>query len=231
MDVLGEVLRTFLGVLRSSWPGVKRCLIDSAGWDQSVVYDWAQANWEMIVEAGLSRDGPITLDVYGPGADCNGGSSRVWRPEAEPSHLVVCRPARNCAPADALTGKDVMFPSSGLPLEEFVTMTAEGRYAAMPPVRLCAHGRRWTRRRGQTCRRIVCPACEAPAVALPHEAPPLPPLGGASGCYRLPSRKYNDLAKPSGRADRFELIARQTSGTTKDVTPNEFTWISIKVAE
>ena len=42
---------------------------------------------EMIVEAGLSRDGPITLDVYGPGADCNGGSSRVWRPEAELSRL------------------------------------------------------------------------------------------------------------------------------------------------
>ena len=31
--------------------------------------------------------------------------------------------------------------------------------------------------------------------------------------------------------DYFELIARQTSGATKDVAANEFTWFAIEVVQ
>ena len=133
MDVLDKSVDAFLGLLRTSWSGVRATLVESAGWDESVMSDWMQANWEMIVEAALSRNGAVALVVYGDGADCNAGSSRVWKPSALPTHAVACRPARATA-KDQLTGDDVRFPANGLPLSEFVTMAdGSGWYRACPP--------------------------------------------------------------------------------------------------
>lgn len=133
MEVLDRAMSTFMALLRSSLPSVRGALVDTAGWDESVLFDWTQANWEMIVEAALSRDGSIILDVYGDGADCNDGSSRVWQPSKLPTHSVACVP-RNSLAKDQLTGRTVRFPTGGLALSEFVTMDDEsGWYHAGPP--------------------------------------------------------------------------------------------------
>ncbi len=133
MESLDEAIGAFLTVLRSSWATVRASLVESAGWDGSVLSDWAQANWEMIVEAALSRGDAVALEVYGDGADCNEGSSRVWKPSALPTHAVACLP-RATAVKDQLTGQEVHFPPGGLPLSEFVTMAGgDGWYEVKPP--------------------------------------------------------------------------------------------------
>jgi hypothetical protein len=133
VELLDEALDAFLVLLRTSWHPVKASLVGSAGWDESVVSDWMQANWELIVEAALSRESQISLEVYGDGADCNDGTSRVWRPSSLPTHAVACLP-RDTTAKDQLTGQDVPFPAAGLPLSEFVTMVdGSGWFRAMPP--------------------------------------------------------------------------------------------------
>lgn len=134
MCSLDVALDAFLMVLRSSWHSVRSGLVESAGWDESVLNDWAQANWEMIVEAALSRDQRVVLDVYAAGADCNDRSSRVWRPELLPTHAVVCRPTRpDGVVRDHLSTKDIEVTSAGLRLTEFVAFTLDGWYIAEPP--------------------------------------------------------------------------------------------------
>lgn len=134
MQVLSEAIEAFLSVLRSSWSSVHRGLVEAAGWDDSVLHDWAQANWEMIVEASLSRERSLTLEVYGDGADCNEGSSRVWRPERLPTHAVACRSTReDCLVRDQLTGLDLEIPGAGLQLYGFVSISEAGWYEASQP--------------------------------------------------------------------------------------------------
>jgi len=134
MRTLNVVLDAFLMVLRSSWYSVREGLVESAGLDESILDDWAQANWEMIVEAALAREQQVVLDVYGAGADCNERSSRVWRPELLPTHAIACRTIRQDGLVrDRLTGQDIEMPSAGLCLSEFVALTQDGWYRAEPP--------------------------------------------------------------------------------------------------
>lgn len=133
MEILDKAIGAFLTLLRSSLPTVRASLVESAGWDESVLSDWSQANWEMVVEAAMSHDRSIVLEVYGDGADCNDGSSRVWQPSVLPTHTVACLPLGATA-KDQLTGQEVRFPSAGLALSEFVTMAGgSGWYRANPP--------------------------------------------------------------------------------------------------
>lgn len=118
-----DALLAFLTVLRTSWTSVKDCLV-AAGWDDSASADWVQANWEMIVEAAVSRDVSTVLQVYADGADCNGGSSRVWRPEVAPTHRILCL-AKATPVVEMISGKPVNFPPEGLPLDEFVALTSD----------------------------------------------------------------------------------------------------------
>lgn len=134
MRNLAAALDAFLTVLRSSWHSVRSGLVETAGWDESVLNDWAQANWEMIVEAALSREQQVILDVYAGGADCNDPSSRVWQPEVRPTHAVACFTLRaDGVTRDYLTGLDIKMPSAGLRLTEFVALTEDGWYRAEPP--------------------------------------------------------------------------------------------------
>lgn len=134
MRNLAVALDAFLTVLRSSWHSVRSGLVETAGWDESVLNDRAQANWEMIVEAALSREQRVVLDVYAAGADCNDPSSRVWQPELRPTHAVACRAIRaDGVTRDYLTGEDIPMPSAGLRLTEFVTLNEDGWYRAEPP--------------------------------------------------------------------------------------------------
>lgn len=134
MRTLDVALDAFLRVLRSSWVSVRKGLVEAAGWDESVLNDWAQANWEMIVEAALSQEQRVVLDVYAAGADCNERSSRVWRPELLPTHTIACRTIRpDGVVRDRLTDQDIEMPSAGLCLSEFVALSQDGWYRAEPP--------------------------------------------------------------------------------------------------
>lgn len=134
MRELDDAVQAFLHVLRCGWPSVRIGLVESADWDESVLADWAQANWEMIVEAAVSRREQVVLEVYGDGADCNDHSSRVWRPDFLPSHAVFCRTARTDGIVrDQLTGEAIRMPSAGLRLFQFVALTQDGWYKAEPP--------------------------------------------------------------------------------------------------
>jgi hypothetical protein len=82
-------INAFREMLNASWP-----LIDAlAASDMtgSYVDDWMQANWEMVVECSIPPHMNVILAPYGSGADCNLGSSRVWRPQATPTTAVFVR--------------------------------------------------------------------------------------------------------------------------------------------
>ena len=102
--IAGQALYGFRDFLEASWGAVEklRSLSPSA---EDQVADWLQANWEVFVEAVLFPEGNHYLEVYGDGAECNGASSRVWKPWALPTHRVRCLPRTGTTVVDVLTGK------------------------------------------------------------------------------------------------------------------------------
>lgn len=130
LDAAMEVFRT---VLRTGWCQLTELAAVIGRDPHEVLSDWAQANWEAIVEVAIwSRDGAF-LEPYGEGADCNRGGSRVWMPEAVPTHAVCCVPRSGTALGDCLTGDEVEVPESGFVVDRFVTLTSNGWYAEEPP--------------------------------------------------------------------------------------------------
>jgi len=83
------VLRAFAAFLTAAWQETSRAL-DQLEEASYLLDDWMQANWEILVEAVLLSRGTGFLEVYGDGADCHGTSSRVFRPEALPTHRIRC---------------------------------------------------------------------------------------------------------------------------------------------
>lgn len=129
LEPVDALVRGFARFLAAAWTEV---IVASAfSRTGSFLRDWLQANWEMIVEGGLSPG--VFLEVYGDGADCNERSSRVYRPDVMATHAVVCRP-RDGKPSitDILGGERIEFGTAGLPVEELVSV--EGTwYATLPP--------------------------------------------------------------------------------------------------
>jgi hypothetical protein len=127
---IDAIVRGFARLLSKSWPDVQEIahLVGTG----SYVQDWVQANWEMFVEGALPP-GKVFLEVYGEGADCNAGSSRVYRPQAIATHAVMCVPRTGEAEViDVLSNSPFRLRLNGLWLEEFVSM--EGTwFTAKPP--------------------------------------------------------------------------------------------------
>ena len=86
--------------------------------DSSLLDDWKQASWENLVESRILEPGSY-LAVYGDGSDCNGASSRVWKPEAPATHEVYCEAMGKGSAVDLLNGGD--FDPSSCVLDRFVT--------------------------------------------------------------------------------------------------------------
>ena len=84
-----EIVRNFQRFLEASWQSVESALpLTEEG--EHFRLDWLQANWEILVEAVISPGGTSVLEFYGEGAECNGASSRVWKPDAEATHQICC---------------------------------------------------------------------------------------------------------------------------------------------
>lgn len=130
--VLDLALGTFLDVLRSGWVSVGDLAALKGVAAEVLRADWAQANWEAIVEAAVS-EGHLYIEPYGDGADCNSIGSRVWMPGAKSTHVVSCYPLAGISVVDRLLGQDVTFPGEGLPVDRFACLTDEGWYEERPP--------------------------------------------------------------------------------------------------
>lgn len=129
-----EVVREFVNAVSASWPAVTAVLGGSQGATRNeLLDDWLQAMWEMVVEARLAKaDETIFLEVYGEGADCNPGSSRVYRPNVLPTNAIRCFPLKDGI-VDALTGAALVFPDEGLAVDRFVRLDGLGWYDEAPP--------------------------------------------------------------------------------------------------
>jgi hypothetical protein len=85
---MDEIIRSFIRFVNSSYAEVE-LLLKARGYtsDEQSMYDWCQANWEILVERkvlGINEH----LEVYGAGADLYGQSSRITDISALPTHRI-----------------------------------------------------------------------------------------------------------------------------------------------
>lgn len=101
LDISGPV-NAFRQAIVAAWPFIQPLTVaDQTG---SMLDDWLQANWECLVEGSIDPALGIVLEPYGNGADCNGGSSRVWRPELLPNAAVYVRHCNKASLVDVIDG-------------------------------------------------------------------------------------------------------------------------------
>ena len=130
---LGVALQVFLRLLCAGWEGVEALAKSTLREPNEVLADWAQANWETIVEAAVSLDGAVFIEPYGEGADCNSVGSRVWMPGAASTHAVNCIPRSGNQVWNVLLEEYVRFPEEGYAVDRFATPREDGWYAECPP--------------------------------------------------------------------------------------------------
>lgn len=131
------VMRVFADFLSASW-GIAHQVASSLEEVEGseLVSDWAQANWEILVEAPLREmvgSRAAFLDPYSDGAECNGKSSRVWEPEALPTHRIVCLPRPGAALLDLLTNRVVEVSGSPLIFDHFAIHSEQGWHEEAAP--------------------------------------------------------------------------------------------------
>jgi len=133
--LLRSAISTFTSLLRSSWLQIHNLGLAVPGRDASeYVADWAQASWEMVVEAAVSSpDQIVYLEPYGAGADCNDIGSRVWQPGVSSTHVVHAVPLNGEELCDRLTGDAFVVPTDGVAMDQFVTLSENGWYQDVPP--------------------------------------------------------------------------------------------------
>ncbi|MGO4552569.1 hypothetical protein AB4059_15925 [Lysobacter sp. 2RAF19] len=128
--MIDSAIVAFINVLNASWRALAE--EEARGTQEGLLWDWSQANWEVLVEASLNiRSGGLRLSVYGEGADCRGGSSRFSFPDDLPTHEVRCQPAHALV-IDALSGAQVRVVDGGYALDRFVSVHG-GWYFDRPP--------------------------------------------------------------------------------------------------
>ena len=103
---IDEIVRNFQQFLEASWQSVENALSLTGG-GEDLPWDWLQANWEILVEAVIYPDSTSFLELYGIGAECNGASSRVWKPDAAATHRICCVPKDGSEVTDLVTGKSI----------------------------------------------------------------------------------------------------------------------------
>ena len=141
---MDEIVRGFARFLSASWGETIRAAgvlehLDTAGF----MNDWVQANWELLVEMPF-RDsaGNVYLEPYGEGAECNDPSSRVWNPEALPTHRVVCIATEATVMVDLLTEREIDTDRGLVVFDRFAVHSSTGWYEEAPPFDCvpCYHG-------------------------------------------------------------------------------------------
>jgi hypothetical protein len=127
---LSSSLQAFRRVLSLGWAEVEAAQARSG--EPFLTDDWAQSTWELLVERAFPAEARIFLEPYGAGADCNGASSRITFPEAQPTHGVFCFARSGAAVRDLLSGQPLELPAGGVLLDEFVTWDGRWYQRASP---------------------------------------------------------------------------------------------------
>ncbi len=138
VDRLDAAVRYFAEFLKQNWSGVRASTqgLETIDVDE-LIADWTQANWELLVEPHLrEQTGCLKsfLEPYGDGAECNDSSSRVWLPNAIPTHRLVCRPRSGEGLHDMLTGRALSLAASeSVEFEQFAARGDGGWYKIDAP--------------------------------------------------------------------------------------------------
>ena len=108
MDVT-ETILNFRDLLNAGYPSWRRSaevsLIHDRGYLDEAFYDWAQANWELLVERSLCTTGEF-LEIYAAGSDYETQIySRVFFHNATPTHEIGCESPRRVV-VDLLSGNE-----------------------------------------------------------------------------------------------------------------------------
>lgn len=89
---INKAVRIFSDFLNSSWDIVNPLLIGrSYASDESIIGNWLQANWEILVEKKVLKQNEY-LEIYSDGADYYGSSSRMNDIEVMPTHALKAFP-------------------------------------------------------------------------------------------------------------------------------------------
>ena len=127
--MIDAAMSTFRDVLGSGWSLIQD--LEQQSEVKGLVQDWAQATWEIVVEAALTKKGaPVRLVVYGDGADCNGASSRVLFAGSLPTHEIVAMVHPGVV--DLLGGRDLATCGGSCKFDRFVSFR-DGWYFQSPP--------------------------------------------------------------------------------------------------
>lgn len=121
-------IEAFAHFLTASWEDMLR-LKALSGYTDSFTQDWLQANWELLVEIGISD---ILLMSYGEGADVYGTSERVTMPEQNPTHLVACMAVKDLGLVDVVTTGEVVVGDVGIPMTELVSFDGRNWHRRPP---------------------------------------------------------------------------------------------------
>lgn len=134
---LNDMMRRFAHFLSASWNAASAAATQMAEVEPSeFMSDWAQANWEILVETPfreLVGFGEAYLEPYGEGADCNAGSSRVWNPDALATHRLACRAIDGVPMFDLLTGRSVDATEIPVLFDHFAIKSERGWHEQVPP--------------------------------------------------------------------------------------------------
>lgn len=108
MDVT-ETLLNFRDLLIAGYSSWRRSadlsLVHDRGYLDEAFYDWAQANWELLVERPLCATGEF-LEIYASGSDYEAQLySRVFFHHATPTHEISCE-SQKIAVIDLLSGSE-----------------------------------------------------------------------------------------------------------------------------
>ena len=129
-DVVTDVMLRFAGFLTASWEAARRTAeTHQQAARDDFMSDWAQANWELLVETPLREMTGFEsafLEPYGDGADCNGASPRVWMPGALPTHRILCHPRSNELARDLLTGNTIESSQGAMVFDRFAVKSDRG---------------------------------------------------------------------------------------------------------
>lgn len=86
---INGTIANFSEFLNTSWPSIIPLLTNRIhSTNEDSINNWIQANWEILVE---QKELPLNsyLEVYGPGADYKGASSRMIDCDAIATHKVT----------------------------------------------------------------------------------------------------------------------------------------------
>lgn len=133
MDVNDAVLnfQAFLNAGYTAWHrSALVCLEKDRGFLDEAFFDWAQANWELIVERALCKTGEY-LEIYAAGSDYETQIySRVFFHHAKPTHEVFCESAAGTVVIDILSERE--FRPDACSFDRFVS-TKDTWYEDEPP--------------------------------------------------------------------------------------------------